>query len=74
MSTTFGIQLGDQVVEVAHRHCGENGAVIQWIHPFNLLDIALNTKVIALDNTPQGIETLLDIVMHPGYDSKDVIK
>ena len=25
-------------------------------------------------DTPQGIETLLDIVMHPGYDSKDVIK
>jgi len=63
MSTTFGIRVKnifdeDEVVKVAFRHNGGRMEITNRL--FSLLPGY--TKVIPLDNTAQGIETVGDII------------
>lgn len=63
MSTTFGIRIGsiDTIVEVAHRHgIGKGKVQIDILNPLLYL-VRGDCEVIALDNSPQGIETVSDI-------------
>ena len=57
MSTTFGVDIdSDEPVDVAHR----TSAGIIWVNRLAHL-LPDDTKVIALDNTAQGIHTIGDI-------------
>ena len=57
MSTTFGIKVKDEIIEVAFRG---NGGTVRWLN--NLAQILpAKRKVIALDNTHQGIYSISDI-------------
>ena len=62
MSTTFGVKARsllyeeDDIIEVAYRGYG----YVKWLNPLAQL-LPLNTKVIPLDNSPQGILTIEDI-------------
>ena len=65
MSTTFGILMGEgnqeEMIEVAHRRGVGGGQVeIRWKCKMAKF-LPENTSVNALDNTPQGIETIGDI-------------
>jgi hypothetical protein len=55
MSTTFGVKVKDNVVEVAFRSNG-----IRFINELAEL-LPDDTPVIPLDNTPQGIHTIGDV-------------
>jgi len=55
MSTTFGVEIKDNVVEVAFRSNG-----MRFTNELAEL-LSDDTPVIALDNTPQGIHTIGDI-------------
>jgi len=61
MSTLFGVlikreyELDYEVIELAHRSNS-----MRWIHPLAPL-LPDDLKVVALDNGPQGIETIGDI-------------
>ena len=55
MSTTFGIIVDDHEIEVAFRSNG-----IRFTNPLATL-LMNEQKVIPLDNTAQGIETIGDI-------------
>ena len=66
MSTTFGIIMGEdnqeETIEIAHRRgrgFGQ-GVEIRWLCKMAKF-LPNDTGVIALDNTPQGIETIGDI-------------
>lgn len=65
MSTTFGVQLPneDSIIEVAFRYASGNGAVIEWKNPLAQM-LPDNTKVIPVDNSSQGIDTIGDIKKH----------
>ena len=57
MSTTFGVDIdSDEPVDVAHR----TSAGIIWVNKLAHL-LPDDTKVIALNNTAQGIHTIGDI-------------
>lgn len=58
MSTTFGIHIPqtDEVVEVAYRSSG-----VRILNPLVYL-LPLDTPVIPLDNTAQGINTVEDLL------------
>lgn len=63
MSTTFGIKINsiNATVEVAHRHnIGKGEVQIDILNPLLYL-VKSNTKVIPLDNSSQGIETVEDM-------------
>jgi uncharacterized protein (DUF1499 family) len=55
MSTTFGVEVKDNVVEVAFRSNG-----MRFINELAEL-LPDDTPVIALDNTPQGVHTIGDV-------------
>jgi hypothetical protein len=55
MSTTFGVEVKDNVVEVAFRSNG-----MRFINELAEL-LSDDTPVIALDNTPQGVYTIGDV-------------
>lgn len=67
MSTTFGIKVPTpnegvvQIVKIAHRYGIGNGqVVVTWLN--SLVHILPDEHpVIAIDNTPQGVETLGDL-------------
>ena len=64
MSTTFGIHISaiNETVEVAHRSgIGKGEVQIQVLNPLLYL-VKLDTPVIPLDNSSQGIETVNDIM------------
>ena len=68
MSTLFAIKVKDEFENVAKRH---NGGRIELFNKLLLL-INKNVKVYALDNTPQGIYTVGDIIKHVEWkDEKD---
>jgi len=55
MSTTFGVKIQTEIVEVAFRSNGIRFTnKLAWLLPDD-------TKVLALDNTEQGIFTIKDI-------------
>jgi hypothetical protein len=63
MSTKFGIRIEsiDDTIEVAHRHnIGKGEVQIDILNPLLYL-VRNDTKVIPLDNSAQGIETVNDI-------------
>ena len=63
MSTTFGIKIHclDKPVEVAHRHgIGQGMVQIDILNPLLYL-VKSDTKIIPLDNSAQGIETVSDL-------------
>ena len=55
MSTTFGVEIKGDMIEVAFRSNG-----MRFINPLAHL-LPDNTPVIPLDNTPQDIHTIGDI-------------
>ncbi len=75
MSTTFGVikeskdGSAHEVIEVARRVGGRNGAKMSFIHP--LVDhLPDEINVEALDNSPQGIFTIGDIRRHINRQEK----
>ena len=65
MSTTFGIIMGEgdqeETIEIAHRRgVGVGQCEIRWKCKMAKF-LPNDTGIIALDNTPQGIETIGDI-------------
>ena len=65
MSTTFGIIMGEgdeeETIEIAHRRgVGDGSVEIRWKCKMAKF-LPDDTFVNALDNTPQGIETIGDI-------------
>jgi hypothetical protein len=58
MSTTFGVNCGGNLVEVAFRSAG-NGIRVTNPELVSLLDD--DTEVVPLDNSSQGIDTLRDV-------------
>jgi len=61
MSTTFAVQTIGNTTEVAHRWSlgGKDHLVgIKWLSKKKYPN---DTKVIALDNSPQGVETIGDL-------------
>lgn len=64
MSTTFGIHISaiNETVEVAHRSGIGKGQVQITIKNPLLYLVPLDTPVIPLDNTSQGIETVNNIM------------
>ena len=58
MSTTFGIKhKNKEITEIAFRY---NNGSIKWLNEIAYL-LPDDTKVIAIDNTPQGITNIKDI-------------
>jgi len=69
MSTTFGIEYGDEVIEIARRMGTGNGKVaIIWRNDL-YRKLAPDTPVIPLDNTYQGVETIFDLLVLERYGS-----
>lgn len=66
MSTTFGVKVKDNMVEVAFR----NGNGMRFINELAEL-LPDDTPVIPLDNTAQGIYTIGDIKNHILNQMKD---
>lgn len=64
MSTTFGVKIKSEVIEIAFR----SGKIIKWLNPLGEL-LPDNTPVIPIDNSAQGIETIGDIknAIEPEY-------
>ena len=61
MSTTFGVQAGDELVPVARRNgIGEGRVSITFTNPLARL-LPSDTPVVAMDNTAQGVETIGDL-------------
>ena len=60
MSTTFAVQTLGETIEVAHRwSLGTNkGVGIKWLSEKKYKN---STKVIALDHSSQGVETIGDL-------------
>ena len=62
MATTFVIKTETDEIKVAHRRGIGNGKVqIKWYKDlYKLIDV--NTKVFAIDNGNQGVETIGDLL------------
>ncbi len=61
MSTTFGVQVGDELMPVARRNgIGEGGVSITFTNPLVRL-LPSDTPVVPMDNTAQGVETIDDL-------------
>lgn len=63
MSTTFGITIEGEEIEVARRVGSKNGAEMWFTNPLASL-LPDDTKVEPLDNSAQGIYTIRDIKEH----------
>ena len=62
MSTTFGVQVGDELMPVARRNgIGESRVGITFTNPLARL-IPSDTQVVPMDNTAQGVETVGDLL------------
>ena len=62
MSTTFGVQVGDELMPVARRNgIGEGRVGITFTNPLARL-LPSDTKVLPMDNTAQGVETVGDLL------------
>ena len=75
MSTTFGIidKVTGDAVPIARRvgrSTGESKVTITALGDlplFILRNMDPETEVVAMDNSPQGIHTIGDIINHPGF-------
>jgi hypothetical protein len=75
MSTTFAIidKVTYDTVEIARRvGVSTDGSdvtitALGELSLFILRNMAPETEVIAIDNSPQGIHTIGDIINHPGF-------
>jgi hypothetical protein len=75
MSTTFAIidKVTYDTVEIARRvgiSTDESDVTITALGELSLFilrNMAPETEVIAIDNSPQGINTIGDIINHPGF-------
>ena len=75
MSTTFAIidKVTYDTVEIARRvgiPTDESDVTITALGELSLFilrNMAPETEVIAIDNSPQGINTIGDIINHPGF-------
>ena len=62
MSTTFGVQVGDELMPVARRNSIGAGRVgITFTNPLARL-LPSDTQVVPMDNTAQGVETVGDLL------------
>ena len=62
MSTTFGVQVGDELMPVARRNgIGEGRVGITFTNPLARL-LPSDTQVVPMDNTAQGVETVGDLL------------
>lgn len=62
MSTTFGVQVGDELMLVARRNSIGAGRVgITFTNPLARL-LPSDTQVVPMDNTAQGVETIGDLL------------
>ena len=62
MSTTFGVQVGDELMPVARRNgIGEGRVGITFTNPLARL-LPTDTQVVPMDNTAQGVETVGDLL------------
>jgi len=62
MSTTFGVQLGDELMPVARRNgIGAGRVGITFTNPLVRL-LPSDTQVVPMDNTAQGVETVGDLL------------
>ena len=62
MSTTFGVQVGDELMPVARRNgIGEGRVGITLTNPLARL-LPSDTQVVPMDNTAQGVETVGDLL------------
>ena len=61
MSTTFGVQVGDELMPVARRNYIDGSRVsITFTNPLARL-LPSDTLVVPMDNTAQGVETIGDL-------------
>lgn len=75
MSTTFGVidKVTGDTVEIARRvgrSTGESKVTITALGELSLFilkNMGPETKVVAMDNSSQGIHTIGDIINHPGF-------
>ena len=68
MSTTFGVQAGDELVPVARRNgIGEGRVGITFTNPLARL-LPSDTPVVPMDNTAQGVETIDDLFYLEAYE------
>ena len=62
MSTTFGVQVGDELMPVARRNgIGEGRVGITFTNPLARL-LPSDTQVVPMDNTAQGVEMVGDLL------------
>ena len=62
MSTTFGVQVGDELMPAARRNgIGEGRVGITFTNPLARL-LPSDTQVVPMDNTAQGVETVGDLL------------
>ena len=62
MSTTFGVQVGDELMPVARRNGIGTGRVgITFTNPLARL-LPSDTQVVPMDNTAQGVEMVGDLL------------
>ena len=68
MSTTFGVQAGDELIPVARRNgIGEGRVGITFTNPLARL-LPGDTPVVPMDNTAQGVETIDDLLYLEAYE------
>jgi hypothetical protein len=68
MSTTFGVQAGDELIPVARRNgIGEGRVSITFTNPLARL-LPGDTPVVPMDNTAQGVETIDDLLYLEAYE------
>lgn len=75
MSTTFGVQVGDELMPVARRNgLGEGRVGITFTNPLVRL-LPSDTQVVPMDNTAQGVETIDDLLYLEAHGTfKDIEK
>tara|TARA_R110000822_G_scaffold19451_1_gene63438 strand:- start:230 stop:457 length:228 start_codon:yes stop_codon:yes gene_type:complete len=62
MSTTFGVQVGDELMPVARRNgIGAGRVGITFTNPLARL-LPSDTQVVPMDNTAQGVEMIGDLL------------
>jgi hypothetical protein len=68
MSTTFGVQAGDELIPVARRNgIGDGRVGITFTNPLARL-LPGDTPVVPMDNTAQGVETIDDLLYLEAYE------
>jgi len=67
MSTTFGIEYGDEVIEIARRiGIGDGKVMIVWENDL-FRKLSPDTPIVPIDNTPQGVKTIFDLLVLERY-------